>query len=305
MRTVKLFSVIILCSSILSCNNGTPSDAAADPLYATVPSIASCTAGALSDIEKQKILTYINSIRTAHKLPLVEYDSKKDAIAQDAALIGAANADISNEITETDFCYSPNAAQACREGDRSLWGSATAKWPTSEIHVNDWMTDSASINCRRRILDPFLKSITFGRIIGTPKRGDYKYVSSAMLVTGYGSVDLSDYDIPYIAYPEGVCEAKLFDANSFLSFSVLYDKYNKSNNGVSNINFSETTVEVSAGSQSLEIVGVYDYNNYGLPNSIQWKVSPELTKSVTYTVKINNVIVAGETKNYEYTFSFK
>ncbi|MDR1170673.1 MAG: hypothetical protein LBK97_07570 [Prevotellaceae bacterium] len=309
MRILKLFSVFILSSLLLSCTNGELSTVA-DPLYEIVPNIANCTPGSLSEIEKQKVLAYINSVRTTHNLPAVEYDARKDNLAQDAALIGAANADISGTVTDLYKCYSKNAAQECANGNRSLWGSATAKWPSSEIHVNDWMTElnSGNINCRRRILDPFLKYITFGRIIGTAIKGEFKYVSSAMLIPGYGDVDLSEYNISYVAYPQGIYSAKLFDANSFLSFSVLHSINSKSSNGESNVDFSEATVEVSVGSQILDIVEgsiSYDYNDdYGLPNSLQWQVQG-LAKNVSYTVKIHNVIVAKNPTDYEYTFSFR
>jgi hypothetical protein len=304
-----------LCLSVLSCKvegPGNNNNDGADPLFETVPSIANCTSGVLSEAEQQKILNYINnSVRATHSLPAVVYDTKKDRVAQDAALIGAANATITAAIVEADLCYSQNGAQECSRGNRSLWGSATSKWPTSEIHVNDWMTElnTENINDRRRILDPFLKQISFGRVIGTPKKGDFKYVSSAVLVTVHdGDANISETDMPeYIAYPKGVCEVNLFDANSFLSFSVLYNKDAKANNGESMIDFSEATVEVSVGSQALDIIEgslSYDYDNYGLPNNLQWKVQG-LAKNVTYNVKVMNVIVAGETKDYEYTFSFK
>jgi hypothetical protein len=308
MKILKLFPAFILCSFFLSCTNGTL-PITADPLYENVPDIAGCTAGSLSEAEKQKVLNYINSLRTTHNLPLVEYNSIKDGLAQEAALIGAANANISGTIETSDFCYSASAAGECLAGSRSLWGSATSKWPSSEIHVNDWMTElnSANINCRRRILDPFLKSVTFGRIIGTPKKGEFKYVSSAILISEYGNVDLSEYNIPYIAYPQGIYNAKLFDSNSVLSFSVLCDKSAKSNNGASAVDFSGTTVEVSVGSQILNIIEgsiSYDYNDYGLPNNLQWKVQG-LAKNASYTVKIKDVLIAGDTTNYEYTFSFR
>jgi hypothetical protein len=313
MKTVKLFPVFILCASLLACTGDVQPGNASDPLYENVPIISDCTAGSLSETEKVKVLTYINSIRGTHGLPAVVRDEKNDILAQKAALIGAANADIESVIVEANLCYSSEAAQECARSSRSLWGSATANWPASEIHVNDWLTElnSTNINCRRRLLDPFLKSVTFGRIIGTPKKGEYRYVSSAILMTTSGNVDLSEYDIQYVAYPQGIYNAKLFDPNSFLSFSVLYDKYIKMNNGAL-IDFSKATIEVSTGSQPLEIVegsisydSVHTVNSYnGLPNNLQWKVTG-LTKNVTYTVKISNVIVAEETKNYEYTFSFK
>jgi hypothetical protein len=308
MKILKLSPVFFLCSIFLSCTSE-PLPATGDPLFDIVPSITNCTAGSLSEIEKQKVLTYINSVRTIHGLPAVEYDTKKNKLAQDAALIGAANASISGNIVESDLCYSANAATECINGNRSLWGAATSKWPSSEIHVNDWMTElnSDNINCRRRILDPFLKYVTFGRVIGTPKKGEYKYVSSATLLTGYDNVDLSESQISYIAYPQGNYSAKLFDPNSFLSFSVLCNKSDKSKNDASLINFSETTVEVSVGAQKMDIVEnsiIYDHNSYGLPNNLQWKVQG-LTKNVSYTVKIQDVVVATDTLDYEYTFSFK
>jgi hypothetical protein len=306
MKTPKLFSLFISCSFLLSCTNEAPLQTT-EPLYEIVPNIAGCTAGILSEIEKQKVLAYINSVRVENKLPVVEYDSKKDKLAQDAALIGAANATISDTVTESNFCYSANAALECANGNRSLWESHSSKWPTSDIHINDWMTElnSTNVNCRRRILDPFLKSVTFGRIIGTPKRGDFKYISSAMLIPGYGSVDLSEYDISYVAYPQGACSSKLFDPNSFLSFSVLYDKYMKVNNR--EVDFSDATVEINVGSQTLDIVEgslEYDNDNCGLPNNLQWKVHG-LIKNITYTVKITGVKVAENIVNYEYTFSFR
>jgi hypothetical protein len=309
MKTLKLFTTLIWCSFLLSCTNEPPV-ATGDPLYEVVPNIATCTPGSLSSVEKQKVLKYINTVRATLNLPAVEYDAKKDKLAQDAALIGAANASIADAITDAVYCYSKNAAPEYQNGNRSLWGAANPKWPTSEIHVNDWMTElnSENVNYRRRLLDPFLKYITFGRVIGTPKRGEYKHVSSAILITGVGNTDLSEYEPEYVAYPCGNCSAKHFDPNSFLNFSVLYDKSDRSNNGATSVDFSNATVEVGVGSQQpLEIVGdsiIYDYNSYGLPNNMRWKMQG-LISNVTYTVKISGVKVVGVSKDYEYTFSFK
>jgi hypothetical protein len=307
MKKIKLFPAFILCSMFLASCTNSALPVATDPLYEIVPHIANCMEGSLSSIERHKVLAYINSLRTTHNLPLVKYDSLKDNLAQKAALIGAANGTVSEAITASSECYNPEAALACSNGNRSLWSSETMKWPLSEIHINEWIMESSkdNVSCRRRLLDPFLKSVTFGRVIGTPKKGDSKYVSSATLLSGYGNVDLSEYEISYIACPHGNYNAKLFDPDSFLSFSVLHDKYSKENNSFPLVDFSEATVEVSVGTQILNIVvDSHDYNNIGLPNNLQWKVEG-LTKNVSYSVKIRDVIVAGERKNYDYTFSFK
>jgi hypothetical protein len=308
MQTVKLFLSLVLCAFLFSCT-GNSLNVTAEPLYDVVPVVENCTAGILSEMECQKVLLYINSIRTTHGLPLVEYDKKKEKAVQEAALIGASNSNVTDAVSDADLCFTLNGAQECANGNRSLWGSATADWTTSEIHVNDWMLglNSGNTHYRRRILDPFLKTVTFGRVIGTPRKGDYKYVSSAVLSFGYGNVDLSESSITYVAYPCGVYTAKTFDPEAFLSFSVLNDKNVRLNNGVAAIDFSGATVSVSLGSQILDIVEdsfTYDYGNYGLPNNLQWKVNG-LVKGASYTVKISGVTVNGETKNYEYSFSFK
>jgi hypothetical protein len=325
MKILKLFPVFIVYSMFLiSCNDESP--VAVDPLYDNnVPKIKSCEEGSLSETEKLKVSTYINSIRTTHNLPVVMYYEGTDKevqqqIVQEAALIVAANASISENIAESDTeCYPKlynnnddkhrkAVVSAYRNGNRSLWGSESSKWPSSEVHINDWLTElnSGNINNRRRLLDPFLKSVIFGRVIGTPKKGEFKYVSSAVLLTTGDNENLSEFEGEYIAYPKGNYSAKLFDSISFLSFSIIYDKSSKLNNGASFIDFSEATVEVSAGTQKLEIDSLtFDYNNIGLPNNLQWKVQG-LTKNVSYTVKISNVRVGEEyPKNYDYTFSFK
>jgi hypothetical protein len=305
MNTFKLLTALAIYLLLFSCTDEAP--VVSDPLYKDVPDIANCRPGSLSKTEKQKVLNYINSVRATHNLSTVEYDSINDMVVQNAALIGAANGDIADIVV--DICdLKGDVLNEYRNGNRSLWVSENSKWQISEIHINDWMTElnSGNINNRRRILNPFLKSITFGRVIGTPKRGNLKYVSSAMLKTSEGA-KLDDSEISYIAYPQGNYESNLFDASSILSFSVLYDKNVKANNGTSTVDFSNATVEVSAGSQVMSIVEEtlkYDNDNYGLPNNLQWQISG-LLKNVTYTVKIRNVKVATETKEYEYTFSFK
>jgi hypothetical protein len=306
MKIFKLIPAFAVCLLLLSCTN--EATVTPVPLYENVPNIATCVVGSLSRIEKQKVLDYINSVRMAHNLPIVTYDSLKDRIAQEAAMIGAANADISGTIVVSDFCYSESAALECGRGNRSLWVNIDSNWPSSEIHINDWMTElnSGNINSRRRILNPFLKEITFGRVIGTPRKGDFKYVSSAMLITTEGA-DLTDSEISYIAYPQGNYNAKLFDPNLILSFSVLHDKSVKANNGASGVDFSGAEVEVSVGSQIVNIVEgsrVSDNNNYGLPNNLQWQIVG-LAKNVAYTVKIHDVKVGTENKDYEYSFSFR
>jgi len=305
MRFFNLSTVAFISLFIISC--GTQDNIGTDPLFDVVPNISSCYAGTLSEQEKTKVLTYVNNIRKTHGLPAVEYNAKKDIQQQRAALIGAANAELNHYPSEDDHCYTSDGYQGCSYSNLSLWGSSESDWPQSEIHINNWMTElnSTSIGHRRWILDPFLKYITFGRVIGTPKRGEYKYVSSAaMLIKHDEEADISNLDVEYIAYPQGNnYSAVLFSPNAFLSFSVLADNVTKNNN--SSVDFSNSEITVLVGAQELIVKEVsYDNQGYGLPNNIQWKVEG-LAKSVIYEVKISNVKVGGVAKDFEYTFSYK
>lgn len=305
MKFLKLLMVFSISLFVCSCSDDDNNDNV-EPLYEIVPNISMCHAGELSEIEKQKVLVYVNKIRDAHKLPHVEYNTKKDLQAQRAALIGAANAELSHTPSTDVHCYTSEGYQGCSNGNLSLWGSSTSNWPKSDIHINEWMTEinSEDIGHRRWILDPFLSSISFGRVIGTPKRGEYKYVSSAvMIVKNEAEADISDLKEEFFAYPQGVYDSKLFDPKSFLSFSVLYDNTNKSKNAL--VDFSEAEISVSVGSQNLIVKDIsFDNDWYGLPNSLQWKVEG-LSKNVIYEVKITGVKMESETKDFEYTFSYK
>ena len=301
--TIKRIFISAVCIGILSCTNN--NDAKVEPLYNVVPDIRSCTDGEVSQQEKNKVLNYVNKIRAAYGLPPVEYDKSRDVVTQRAALIGAAKADISEPPADADECFSSNGNVGWASSILSLWGSSSSKWTSSEVHVNDFLVekDRTELNRRRAILNPFLSKISFGRVIGTPRKGDYQYVSVAALYVKFDDADISEQSLPeVVAFPKGVCEAKFFDPNMYLSFSVLSNKIARANNLA---DFSNATVEVLAGAQDITVTDIlHDNLSEGLPNNLQWKVEG-LNKGVTYTVRVTNVLVNSESKDYEYTFSFK
>ncbi|MDR0559900.1 MAG: hypothetical protein LBG92_06990 [Prevotellaceae bacterium] len=282
-----------------------------EPLYNLVPDIMLCKKGEISEQEKTKVVKHVNSIRKMYNLPDVTYSTSKDkdAIAQSAALVIASKGELS-PVTSDDNCYSDEAHQGWIASAVSFWGSANSKWTTSEYHIDDCLIDNSSematVYRRRGILDPFLQTISFGRVIGSPKRGNYKYVSAAaLLVKGFIDADLTETAIPeYIAFPEGNLNVKYLNSDMFMSFSVLCDKTSKIGN--KEVDFSNATVEVSSGSIEFKVSSIsYDNDNFGLPNNLQWKIEGGLVKNITYTVKISNVNVVGDIRDYIYSFSFR
>jgi hypothetical protein len=312
MKQIRFFLAGCLCVSLLGCSDS--SNETAVPLYEEVPVIASCKQGQLSDNEKKVVLDYINSVRALYKLPPVVNSLTNNGYAQRLALINAAEGELV-EVNRDCECWSEDGLKGYYYSARSLFGFANDDWGHSETHIDDFIKDlhESNLKSRRIILDPFLESVAFGRVIGTPKKGAYKYVSSATLYpTSRDAIpDSLGYNGEFVAFPQGVCESVYLDTIA-LSFSVVCDKSKKAINGDS-VNFENVKVVVFANSADnvLEIRDstVY-YDNYatgyGLPNNLRWKMAQPFTKGVTYTVRISNVKIGVATrKDYEYTFSFK
>lgn len=301
--SLKLISAFIVCFCLFSCNGDNEN---VEPLYNTVPEIAKCSKGEVSEQEKAKVLKYVNGIRKMYNLPQLEYNKTHDVKAQCVSLTIAAKGELS-PVTKDDNCWLDDVQKGWDGGAVSFWGSSDSKWTSSEYHIDDCMLEKGSetVHRRRDILNPFLTHIAFGRVIGTPKKGGYKYVSAAALyVADSKDADLSESGAPeFIAFPHGVFPSKYYDPEMYLNFSVFYDKTNRANNRT--IDFSNATVEVFSGTQELTVTDLtHDNNNHGLLNNIQWKIAG-LAKNVTYNVNISNVNVAGVNEDYEYSFSFR
>ncbi|MDR2466523.1 MAG: hypothetical protein LBD35_03935 [Prevotellaceae bacterium] len=270
-----------------------------EPLYDHVPDIARCIEGSLSAQEKQKIIKHINGLRAAHSLPALAFHDAEAARAQKIALFVAANGTVDAAPQSSDYCYKDEVSASWNSSSRTFLGSHHNNWTASDVHITGWMTDSANLSGRRRLLDPFLKDIAFGRVIGSPKKGDFKYVSTAAMTVGADAAPTDYKGGDFVAFPHGTCEAQYFSPDMILSFSVFNDKNSKANNR--HVDFSETQIEITDGTREAEITDArYDYNPYGLPNNLQWKIAG-IARNVTYNVKISKVRVAGQDKTYEYT----
>ena len=296
-KKIKLLA-LLLAAFFSSCTDDSLKKV--EPLYEHVPDIARCIEGALSAQEKQRIIKHVNALRAVHNLPAVVFYDTKAAKAQEVALVIAANGNANTAPQSADYCYRDGVASEWGASGRTIIGSNNNNWALSDVHITGWMNDSANVSTRRRILDPFLKEIAFGRVIGSPKKGDFKYVSAAAMIVG-GDVAPNDYKGgDFVAFPHGTCEAKYFSPDMILTFSVFHDKNSKANNRF--VEFSQTQIEITDGSHEAEITDAkFDYNAYGLPNNLQWRIAG-IARNVTYNVKISNVRVDGQDKTYEYTF---
>ncbi len=286
-----------------STPSGSTSLSSSSGLYDRTPIIDSCDAGLLKMSDKQAVLTEFNAVRALHRLPPVIYDSSADIYTQKSALIGVANAQLTHTPATSMFCYSDEGAQGSGQSNLFLAGGYT---PASTESIARFLIDDnvASLGHRRWVLHPFLSQTSFGRVDGQPRTGStLRHTATSLRVLGYPDANLSGNDINYIAYPEGNYPAKYFKHGWFMSFSVLADKGSTFANGQSAVSFNGATIQVTnAGGTALAVSEQSaNYAGFGLPNVVQWKVAGT-QNNVEYTVRIGNVTVGGQARNYQYTF---
>jgi hypothetical protein len=273
--------------------------------YAQVPTLGSCKKGAVTGASKSEALATVNQVRALSGLPPVTYDLGGDAEVQAAALIMAANADLSHFPPQSWSCWTQAGYDGAGSSNLHMsWYSAPLDpKPPSEAVVGfliDW--DVPSLGHRRWLLDPFLPSVSWGAAGGfSPAGGDWPYVWAGILqVMKDGAPSLAGLDLDFVAYPVGDYPAEWFETGWYLSFSALVDK--GSSWGNSDVSFSAAQITVSGPGGPL---GVYDVSHsaeyFGLPNHLQWRVSG-LQAGVTYTVTIDGVKDGGQTRGYEYSF---
>ncbi|NAR67690.1 CAP domain-containing protein, partial [Acinetobacter haemolyticus] len=104
-----------------------------------------------------------------------------------------------------------------------------------------------------------------------------------------------------IAYPYHNYPAKYYMAGSILSISVLTDQKNFFANR--NVDYAKATVVVTERSSGAkQKISNIRFENNGIPNHIQFNFD-DLKPNVIYDVKLSNVLVNGQPKEYSYWFN--
>jgi hypothetical protein len=266
--------------------------------------VATCNAGQLKDSERTTVLNAVNTIRSQHGLLPVTYDSSGDSAAAEAALYMVANTTLTASPSSSGLCYTAAGASLAANGIVSLAAQVTS---TQSVASTPFITGflislgAADLASRRLLLNPFLGTTTFGRVDGQPVGSSLQYVSTALKVKGNEINDVSTMSNDFVAYPYGIYPAGNFNASWYLSFSAIASKTSAAANAGA-VNFASATIAVTDGVTPLTVTDqAANYQAYGLPNSLQWKVTG-LQNNVTYSVTIANVVVNGVTRQYNYTF---
>lgn len=289
-----------------SAQNSSGSSTGSSALYVTAPVVSSCTPGVVTDSVKTAVLDKLNSLRKRHGLPAVAYDSSDDNAAAAAALYMVANNGLTHTPSTTGKCYTSEASRLAGISNLHMaWtsgGDTRSMASTDAImgYAND--KDVDSLGHRRWVLYPFLAKTTFGRADGDSASGTLGRMASSLRTIG-GAASSVTMSNDFVAFPYGSYSVSEFTPGWYLSFSVVASKTSINANGGSNVNLDSAAITVKDGSGNSLAVSSQsaNYEGYGLPNSLQWKVAG-LAAGGSYTVTISNVTVNSVARTFTYTF---
>lgn len=281
--------------------------ASAAALFTTQPDVPDCRPGTLTQSVRDDVLVRLNAIRALHRLPAVTYSSADDEAATQAALMMAANGQLSHTPPSTWKCYTTLGANGA--GTSNLYGgliSPYLAYYTEDMYLGGWLTETSNliannVGHRRWMLDPFLGKISYGRVAQVLADGSRTDAAAMKVVSFTGGVAVPGNLPPFVAYPYGDYPARYFDTSSLLSFTVIADTTQRGGANAT-VDFSKAAIAVSDGTSALTVSNVsYDNVGYAVPNNLQFNVAG-LKAGVTYSVKITGVGVRGVATDYSYTF---
>ncbi len=286
-----------------------------DGIYALEPDVGSCTSGIPSDSEKLKVLNRLNYIRSIHKLKPVQYNDAYDEMTGECALVIAANKKLDHEPDSSWKCYSNVAYDGCYSSNISL--AMTTNYDTCQIDsatiIDGFLTEEnevppTTLGHRRWFIDPWLKSIAFGRADYSDGAGHFVLGSAVRVINrddADDQQDISDSSIKFVAYPFENYPAELYNDNVMMSFTVIFDKFAKFNNGTG-INFASATIAIiDSENKTMKVKNIeFDTDGYGVPNNLRW-YAEGIKPNVKYNVTVSNIMINNNPEFYQYWFELK
>lgn len=306
LSTVLSLATACLAAPVIAQDRNPDFAARAAALYAEAPDIERCEPGRLRPEVLSTLTARVNEVRALHGLAPVSYDATIEDTAVAAALTFAANGSLSHYPGSWWRCFTEDAGTGARLSN--IFGGLASNnlvFVSMDELVTGWMTDvrhmnPGSIGHRRWLLDPFLATISFGRVAGILPDGR-RTDGAAMRIIGSNRVVPEPIEAGFIAYPFGDYPARFWHPRALLSFSVLVDLRDKT--ASEQVDYARAQVSVRQRDGAAMEVGrlSYDNNAYGLPNSLQF-AAEGLQPGVTYDVAVRNVSVQGQPRDFAYTF---
>lgn len=270
------------------------------------PDINNCYAGKLSAKFRNEFLNELNTVRALHGLPSITYDHAREDEMMQTALILAANNILTHYPEANTNCYSDIGAVGARTSNlemgvrANMYDNPPADTIRSLIHDYFNVMEN-NVGHRLWMLNPFLQKSAYGSV-NAPSFKDtrFPYVVGTSIKVVYPFNNATTAPLGVIAYPYHNYPAKYYMAGSILSISVLTDQKNFFANR--NVDYAKATVVVTERSSGAkQKISNIRYENIGVPNHIQFNFD-DLKLNVIYDVKLSNVLVNGQPKEYSYWF---
>ncbi|MEN8365978.1 CAP domain-containing protein [Acinetobacter nosocomialis] len=269
--------------------------------------INNCYAGKLSAKFRNEFLNELNTVRALHGLPSITYDYAREDEMMQTALILAANNILMHYPEANTNCYSDIGAVGAKTSSLEMgvrqnkYDYSPAESITNMVHdkLNLFAGD---VGHRLWMLNPFLQKSAYGSVNAPSFRDTrFPYVVGTSYKVVYPFNHATTAPLGVIAYPYHNYPAKYYMAGSILSISILTDQKNFFANR--NVDYAKAIVVVTERSSGVkQKISNIRYENIGVPNHIQFNFD-DLKLNVIYDVKLSNVLVNGQPKEYSYWFN--
>lgn len=242
-------------------------------------SVAGCNPGATSQAYTDATLSAVNFFRAMTGLPAdITLNPVKNAGAQAAALMMTANNSLSHTPPVTWNCYTPTGADAAGRSNLAL-GAGGAR--AIRLYIQDAGTNNYPVGHRRWILYPRIVEMGTGSTAN----------ANALWVTG--STGTRPASPEFVAWP----------SRGYVPYDLVFRRWSFSPNTSASVNFTSTIVTMTQDGVPLPSQILPEVKGYG-DATLVWEAQPTLAAGMpdrTITVRLDNVLVGGVSRTYEYT----
>ena len=243
--------------------------------------VGECRSGTTATAYQLSVLQRVNWYRDMAGLPAVAYNTAFNQSAQDGALIGSAEGQLSHFPSSTAKCYTQSGLVGTSSSNLFLGRAGIS---AVDGYIDDFGDNNTAVGHRSWLLYRSLGPIATGDI----ETDGTHYSANAIYVTGGGGTPATPRD-GFISWPP----------SGYVPDAVLYDRWSFSLAGRS-ASFQNANVTVTGPNGSIPVT-VNDRSGF-LDTGIVFTpaiTSNKVTTDTTYTVNITG-ITGGTTSSYSY-----
>jgi len=230
--------------------------------------VINCIAGKIPETTKNKILQRLLYFRKATGLDnTITVNPTKSAKAQEAALMTKANNALDHFPPNSWKCYSEDGSTAASKSNLAIFSGSAVN--AIDLYINDFGNSNFGVGHRRWILWPKLQDIG----IGSTDRTNTLWV---------------------------VGDSGPRPPNGYIPSQLAYNRWSFS---LRQANFENTAITLTYSEGKNIPLSIEDIKNGIGDNTIVWVpegINKTSKNDESYTVTLENVIVSGESKNFEY-----